>query len=292
MSELAVAAASEPLAAVVHPVDTDAGLSEIPRLFKIVTTIVFIFLFAPIVVIVMAGLNWASYLTFPPQGLSLKWVQGFLQSSTFLPAYLLSLELALLAAFFASVIGIVVAMALSRLRFPGRQVIRATFLSPLMLPGMVLGLALYLYYLSFPIGLSHTFMGLVIGHTLIVTPVALGTTAAALFSFDISLEQAARSLGAGPFRAFFSITMRIVWPSIMAGFFLAVIISFGQFDVSLFLATPNLTPLPIAIYQSLQFNPDPTSAAAGIFAILLVLVTMFITTRLTSIQRLGGLRFH
>ena len=274
------------------PAERDAGLSEIPRLFKVATVSIFAFLYAPIVVVVLAGLNAGDYLTFPPQGLSVRWVNSFLQSSTFMPAYLLSLEIALAAAFIATILGAIVALALSRLHFPGRAFLRASFLSPLMLPGLVLGLALYLYYLSFPLGLSRTLWGLIVGHVLIVTPVTLGTISSALFAFDTSLEQAARTLGAGPFRAFFTITMRIVWPSIMAGFILATIISFGQFDVSLFLATPNLTPLPIAIYQSLQYSFDPTAAAAGVFAIILVVASMLVTNHLTNIRRLGGLRFH
>ena len=293
MSELAGTNVTvEKPATTAAPAERDAGLSEIPRLFKVATVIIVAFLYAPIVVVVLAGLNAGDYLTFPPQGLSVRWVNSFLQSSTFMPAYLLSLEIALAAAFIATILGAVVALALSRLRFAGRSFLRASFLSPLMLPGLVLGLALYLYYLSFPLGLSRTLWGLIVGHVLIVTPVTLGTISSALFAFDTSLEQAARTLGAGPFRAFFTITMRIVWPSIMAGFILATIISFGQFDVSLFLATPNLTPLPIAIYQSLQSSFDPTAAAAGVFAIILVVASMLVTNRLTNVRRLGGLRFH
>lgn len=293
MSELAGTDVTvEKAATTAAPAEREAGLTEIPRLFKVATVIIFAFLYAPIVVVVLAGLNAGDYLTFPPQGLSVRWVNSFLQSSTFMPAYLLSLEIALAAAFIATILGAVVALALSRLRFPGWAFLRAAFLSPLMLPGLVLGLALYLYYLSFPLGLSRTLWGLIVGYVLIVTPVTFGTISSALFAFDTSLEQAARTLGAGPFRAFLTITMRIVWPSIMAGFILATIISFGQFDVSLFLATPNLTPLPIAIYQSLQYSFDPTAAAAGVFAIILVVASMLVTNRLTNIRRLGGLRFH
>ncbi len=114
----------------------------------------------------------------------------------------------------------------------------------------------------------------------------LATVSASLVGFDLSLEEAARSLGAGPFQAFRLITLRIIAPAVSAGSIFAFIISFGQFDLSLYLGTPNLTNLPYAMYISLRYKFEPTAAAAGIFAIALVVASMVLSSRLVNLGRL------
>ena len=248
-------------------------------------------LLVPVAIVVLAGLNAGDYLTFPPQGLSLRWVIAFVESDKFFGSYLFSLQLALIVMLISTVIGTMAAIFLARVQFPGRNALRAYFLSPLILPGVVLGSALYIFYVSSGIGLRASLTGLAIGHVLVTLPYVIGAVSAALFNFDISLEEAARSLGAGPLRAFFKITLPIIGPGVMAGAIFAFIVSFGQFDVSLFLSTPNHEPLPIAMYQSLRYKFDPTAAAAGIFAIALVVVSMIITGKLVSLKRFSGIKF-
>jgi putative spermidine/putrescine transport system permease protein len=131
---------------------------------------------------------------------------------------------------------------------------------------------------------------MVIGHVVVTVPYVIGTVSAARYDFDVSLVDAARSLGAGPVRAFRAITLPMISPGIMAGSIFAFIVSFGQFDVSLFLSTPNITPLPIAIYNSLRYKFEPTAAAAGIFAIALVVLSMVLTSRLTNLARFAGVK--
>src|SRR6185437_7660731 len=224
-------------------------------------------LLLPVVIVVMAGLTAGEYLTFPPQGLSLRWVIAFLRSPTFFPAYLFSLELAAVTMAISTVMGTMAAVYVTRTRFKGAPTMRGLFMSPIVLPGLVLGLALYVFYVTTNIGLARTFGGLLIGHVLVTSPFVLVTVSASLVGFDLSLEEAARSLGAGPLQAFRLVTLRIIAPAVSAGAIFAFIISFGQFDLSLYLGTPNLTNLPYAMYISLRYKFDPTAAAAGIFAI-------------------------
>jgi len=263
-----------------------------PMIFRIVAVITFAYLLIPAIIVIMAGLNSGNYLTFPPQGLSLKWVQSFLTSDTFLPAYLYSLRLGFVTMIVSTVFGTMTAIFLTRVTFPGRSLVRAFFLAPLLLPGLVLGLALYVYYLNVPVlGLSRTFGGMLIGHVLVTMPFVIGTVSAALYGFDVSLEEAARSLGAGPLRAFMTVTLPNIKAGITAGSIFAFAVSFGQFDLSLLLSTPNNTPLPFAMYSSLRFQFEPTSAAAGAFAIALVIVSMTLTSRLTNLSKFGGIKF-
>jgi putative spermidine/putrescine transport system permease protein len=277
---------------VLVPEEAAPGDEAVPFIFRVGTVLALAFLLVPLVIVVLAGLNAGDYLTFPPQGLSLRWVAAFLTSSTFRGGYLLSLGLALMSALSATVIGTMAAIFLTRTDFPGRSLTRAILLSPLLLPGMVLGLALFLFYVMLDIGLARTLYGLFLGHLLVTTPYVLGTVAASLYNFDTSLEEAARALGAGPFTAFYKITLPIIQPGILAGSIFAFIVSFGQFDMSLFLSTPNLTPLPIALYISLRYKFEPTAAAAGVFAIFLVFVSMFLTSKLTDLRKFAGLKFR
>jgi putative spermidine/putrescine transport system permease protein len=265
--------------------------ADIPLIFVIGAVLAFIVMLLPVVIVVLAGLNAGEYLTFPPQGLSLRWVIGFLTSQTLRTSYLLSLLIAFLVMLISTTLGTMAALFLTRVKFPGRSLLRAYFLAPLMLPGLVLGLSLYVFYVVTNVGLARTLPGMVIGHVLVTVPYVIGTVSAALYNFDVSLEDAARSLGAGPLRAFRAITLPLISPGVMAGSIFAFIVSFGQFDVSLFLSTPNITPLPIAIYNSLRYKFEPTAAAAGVFAIALVVLSMLLTSRLTNLARFAGIKF-
>jgi putative spermidine/putrescine transport system permease protein len=264
----------------------------VPLLFRVVAVLALIVLLLPVVIVVLSGLNSGEFLTFPPEGLSLRWVKAFLTSPTFMTAYLFSFGLALAATLIATTIGTMASLYLVRFAGPWRGAMRGFFLSPLLLPGVVIGLALYVFYISIDLGFARTFWGILVGHVIVTTPYVIGTVTAALVNFDKSYEEAARSLGAGPLTAFRKVTLPIIAPGVVAGAVFAFIVSFGQFEVALFLSTPNIEPLPIAMYISLRYAFEPTAAAAGIFAILLVVVSMTITARLVNLREFSGIKFN
>ncbi len=273
------------------PTRRQATEHPVPLVFRVIAIAAFAYLLIPVVIVVLAGLNSGDYLRFPPEGISLRWIGEFLSSPVFLPAYLYSLRLAALTMVISTIIGTMAALFLTRVAFRGRGAFRAFFLAPIMLPGIVLGLALYTYYLNLPIGISRTFWGMLVGHVLVTIPFVVGTVSAALYGFDRSLEEAARSLGAGPWRAFFSVTLPNIKSGVTAGSLFAFIISFGQFDLSLLLSTPDKTPLPIAMYSSLRYAFEPTAAAAGVFAIALVIVSMVVMAKIANVTKAGGIKF-
>jgi putative spermidine/putrescine transport system permease protein len=262
------------------------GSARFPWIIWLGAVAALMVLLLPVVIVVLAGLTAGEYLTFPPQGLSLRWVIAFIQSPTFFGAYLFSLELAAITMLISTVIGTMASMYLTRSRFSGVTTMRGLFMSPVVLPGIVLGLALYVFYVTTGIGLARTFGGLLIGHVLVTCPFVIATVSASLIGFDISLEEAARSLGARPLQAFRLVTLKIVAPAVGAGSIFAFIVSFGQFDLSLYLGTPNLTNLPYAMYISLRYKFEPTAAAAGIFAIALVVVSMVASSYLVNLRKL------
>lgn len=259
---------------------------KIPLPMFILAIVGFFYMLLPIAIVVLAGLTAGEFLTFPPKGLSLRWVIAFLQSEKYLSAFFFSFRLALMTMVVSTILGTAAALFLSRTRFWGRGALRAFFLSPVVLPGVVIGFSLYAFFIATSMGISRTIWGLWIGHILYSTPYVIGTVGAALASYDISLEEAARSLGASPWRAFRKITLPNISQGIQAGSIFAFIVSFGQFEVSLFLSAPNSEPLPIAMYNSLRYKFDPSAAAAGIFAIALVTASVLLTNRLVNLRRL------
>lgn len=260
--------------------------TRIPLLFKILAGLALAILLVPVVIVVLAGLNAGDYLAFPPKGLSLRWVIAFLTSPTFVPAYLFSFTLAACTMVISTITGTMAAIFLTRSQTRLAGVLRGLFMLPVVLPGVVLGLALYVFYGATNIGLSKSYLGLLIGHVLVTCPFVIATVTAALVGFDRSLEEAARSLGASAVTAFRLITFRIISPAIGAGALFAFIISFGQFDVSLFLSVPDYQPLPLAMYISLRYAFEPIAAAAGIFAILLVVASTVLSSRLVNLRRI------
>lgn len=258
----------------------------IPTVILVLALAGFTYMLLPIVVVVLAGLTAGEFLTFPPQGLSLRWVISFLQSEKYLSSFFFSFRLALMTMAVATVLGTAAAIFLSRTHFVGRGAMRSFFLSPVVLPGVVVGFSLYAFFIGTGMGISRTIWGLWIGHILYSTPYVIGTVGAALAVYDVSLEEAARSLGASPFRAFRKVTLPNIGQGIQAGSIFAFIVSFGQFEVSLFLSAPNAEPLPIAMYNSLRYKFEPDAAAAGIFAITLVTASVLLTNRLVNLRRL------
>ena len=259
---------------------------KIPLPMLILAIVGFFYMLVPIAVVVLAGLTAGDFLTFPPKGLSFRWVIAFLKSDSYLSAFFFSFKLALMTMIVSTILGTAAALFLSRSRFFGRNAMRAFFLSPVVLPGVVIGFALFAFYISTGIGLTRTIWGLWIGHILYSTPYVIGTVGAALASYDVSLDEAARSLGASPWRTFRKVTFPNISQGIQAGSIFAFIVSFGQFEVSLFLSAPNSEPLPIAMYNSLRYKFDPSAAAAGIFAIMLVTASVLLTNRLVNIGKL------
>jgi putative spermidine/putrescine transport system permease protein len=260
--------------------------AAIPFVFKTVAALSLAILLVPVIVVVLAGLNAGDYLTFPPQGLSLRWIKAFLTSPLFLSAYGISFVVALAATLISTVIGTMAAVYLTRSTGALVSVLRGFFMLPIVLPGVVLGLALYVFYVTSGIGLARTLPGLLVGHVIVTCPFVIATVTASLVGFDRSLEEAARSLGAGPFTAFRLVTLKIIAPAISAGSIFAFIVSFGQFELTLFLTGPDLQTLPAAMYVSMRYKFEPTAAAAGIFAIALVVLSMVVTSRLVNLKKI------
>jgi putative spermidine/putrescine transport system permease protein len=246
------------------------------------------FLVAPIVIVVAASLNAGRFLVFPPAGLSLQWYAKFLNSEPFVRSFFFSLRLAALTTIITTIIGTAAAVYVVR-HARRKDGLRMLLVAPLQLPGIMTSLALLIFYYAIGLG-GTTYVGLLIGHVVVCTPYVFLTVVAVLYNFDRSLEEAARSLGAGSITTFRRITLPIIKGGVISGAVFSFITSFDQFPISLLLSGVGTTTLPIQVFDYLRFSFDPTAAAVGTVNILITLAVVVMTERLGGLESLywGG----
>ena len=251
--------------------------------------LLYVFLLAPLAVVVASALNSGTYLRFPPEGVSLRWFETFLRSRSFTTSLGFSLQLAAIVTVVATALGTMASLWLWRTSGRFRDGIRVLMISPLAVPGIVTGIALLIFF--YAIGWPRPgLVGLVVGHTLISLPYVFLITSAVLARFDRTLEEAARNLGASLPVTFWRVTLPLIKGGIISGAIFAFVASYDEFNISLLLSGVGTTPLPIQLFDYLRFSFDPTAAAAGTISILLALVVVLVTQRLVGLESLylGG----
>ena len=240
------------------------------------------FLLLPIAIVLVFALNPTPYIAFPPVGVTLRWFAKFFSSATFMNALALSLEVALAVAVLATVLGALCALGIARGSVPGARMLTTFFLSPLMLPAILTGLALFqLFVLA---GIGRPVWGLIIGHTIVAIPYVLRTTLALLHDFDRRVEEAAAILGAGPRRVFFEVTLPLIRPGVIAGAIFAFIVSFDQLPISLFLVLPSRETLPVVLLNYIRYDLDGAIAAASMVSIALALSAVLLLERIIGLR--------
>lgn len=246
---------------------------------------VYVFLLSPIVLIVLMSLNAGEFLAFPPQGLSFRWYVALAQNESFMRAIRTSLLLAAAAMTISTLVGTAAALYFVRHAGRWRETLRLLMMMPLMLPEILTAIALLFFLYATGIG-TKTMAGLLIGHVLVTLPYVFMNVAASLFNFDRSVEQAARSLGAGPAVVFRRITLPLIKPGIITGALFAFIISFDLFNMSLLLKGIGMTTLPIQLFDYLRWDFDPTAAAVSSLSIVMTFTAVLLIDRLVGLRSL------
>jgi putative spermidine/putrescine transport system permease protein len=246
--------------------------------------IVFALIIVPIAIVIVTAFSPLDYFEFPPRSLSLRWFVEFFRLENMRNAFALSLEIAVLAATLGTVLGTMGALFLARQRGFLAGVLQSLFLAPLVFPTIILGVALLLLYKT--IGMP-VFPGLLLAHCVIGLPYAFRTVLASAQALDPALEEAGQSLGAGPLRTLFIITLPLVWQGVVSGWLFAFIVSFGELNTALFLTGPGLTTLPIEIFSYLQFQGSQlVIAAASTLQVALIIVMVAAIERVVGIGRI------
>ncbi|PRH85638.1 ABC transporter permease [Labrys okinawensis] len=246
-------------------------------------TLVVAFVLAPLVVICIVAFTPENTLTLPTTSFSLRWFKAVFAHPDFVASFWNSIWVATLSATIAVVFSVPAGLAIDRFAFPGRDALNVLFLSPLIIPSLVLGVALLRLFAL--LGVQGSFAWLVLSHAIIVTPYVLRLVLSALTGFDRSAEQAARTLGASQWTVFRRVTAPLILPGITGGWLLAFINSFDELTMSIFVTSPSTVTLPVRMYMYATESIDPMMAAVSALMIALTACAMLILDRAFGLDR-------
>lgn len=238
-------------------------------------------IFVPLLLTLYLSVFNQKLIAFPPPGYTLSWYPAIIPN--FGDAIVTSLELAFAAVIGSLLLGVPAGIALSRHRFRGRAVISTLLLSPLTVPGIALGLAIYLFLVLIEVQtgwpLTGSLPGLILSHLVITVPWVVRLCVASLINHDRAAEEAATSLGARPLTVIWRVTLPAMRQGIIAAGLFAFIFSFGNLEMALFLVAPGVTTLPVAVLEYLEYHIDPLVAAVAVAQMILVGALMLILDR-------------
>ena len=236
-------------------------------LIRLYTILVYVFMFAPIVAVIILSFNPEQFGSFPMRGFSFRWYVKLAQNATILQAFKNSMILGSLTAVLVTAVGVPAAMAFVRYEFPGRNLLNTLLLTPIMIPEVVLGVALLIFirWLQQP----KSFILLLIGHVVITLPYVLLVVQARLVGIKREYEEAAMTLGANALQTFKEITFPMLMPAVLAGMLFAFTISFDDVTATLFWATAQNQTVPVKIFGMLRNSISPEINALGTVMIVL-----------------------
>jgi putative spermidine/putrescine transport system permease protein len=255
-----------------------------PRLFAPITLLlVLIFLIGPFLIIVAASFSAGDTLAFPPQGFSFKWILKVFTVESFRDSFVMSMFLAIGGTFAALLLGIPAAYAMSRYKLPLSETVRTIVSAPIIVPGIIVGLALLRYFVV-PIGVSIT-LALFLAHTALILPYAVRVVSASLNNLRSDIEEAAVLLGSSRLGAFFRVVLPNIRGGILSAFILGFVTSFNQVPVSLFLSGPGVRTLPIDMLGYMEIVFDPSIAALSSLLAFLSIGIVFVAERFLGFSR-------
>lgn len=240
----------------------------------------FLYLVLPTFVIVPLSFSSSLYLTFPPPGWSTRWYVDLWNTPIYDVALLHSVLIGLPAAALAVLFGTMLALALVRGRVWGARGLSALAIAPFLLPQIILAIGLYSILAKF--GLTASYVGVIMGHAVVATPLVFITVSAALRSYDATFELAAMTLGANAWKSFWFVTFPMIRLGVLAGGIFAFSFSFDEIILALFLTNTQTTTLPKQLYSDLRYNMTPTIAAAST---IIITISLLLLTAVAVIER-------
>jgi len=253
--------------------------------YRVICAAIFLFLIAPILVIIPLSFNAVPFFTFTPEmlsfdpaGYSLRWYRDFVNNPQWIHSLQNSFIVAIASTILATVLGTLAALGLSRPHTPYKSIIMGLLISPMIVPLIISATGMFFFYSS--VGLAQTHLGIILAHTALGTPFVVITVTATLIGFDQSLIRAAQNLGASPTTVFFQVIMPLILPGVISGGLFAFITSFDEVVVVLFLADFDQRTIPLQMFSGLREQISPT-----ILAVATILVTFSIIL-LTAVELL------
>ncbi len=249
----------------------------------LIICVTLIFLIGPFLIVILAGMSAGEALAFPPKGLSFKWYAKVFTVESFRASFALSMFLAVFGTTAALLIGIPAAYALNRYDLPGSETIRSIVAAPIIVPGIIVGLALLRYFVV-PLDVTIT-MALFVTHTALVLPYAVRVVSSSLNNLRTDVEEAAVILGCTRFQAFFNVVLPNIRGGILAAFILGFVTSFNEVPASLFLSGPGVRTLPIDMISYMEITFDPSVAALSALLAFMSIAIVFMAERLLGFSR-------
>lgn len=247
---------------------------------RLATLLVLGFMYIPLSVVIAYAFNESGTSAWPPSGFTLKWVEEALSNTGLREAFLTSIVCALAATFIAMFLGALASLAVARYSFFGRETISFVVILAIALPGVVTGMALSTTFASLHVPLG--FLTIVVGHATFCIVLVYNNAIARLRRMGGSFEEASADLGADAFQTFRYVTFPALRSALIAGGLLAFALSFDEVIVTIFMAG-GVKTLPIWIFQSFRLaNQVPLVNVAGLVAILLSVIPVYLATRLSG----------
>ena len=234
------------------------------------------FLYLPIIIMGLMSFNASPFYMLPIEW-STTWYAQLAGNTQLVNAAVYSLKIALITTIVASALGTAASLALFRYDFKGKQVLQALLLPPIAIPWLITGTAMLVFF--FGVGIGRGMHAILLGHVALALPYVIIVNNARLKTFAPELEEAARSLGASQWQITRRITLPWIAPGVIAGALFAFAVSFDQFVVSYFLATPGQTTLPVEIYAAIRKGFTPEINAVSTIIIVLSMALMLFTAR-------------
>jgi putative spermidine/putrescine transport system permease protein len=259
------------------------GLAQLAERLVLLTLIVCgtALILVPLLLTVYLSLFDEKLILFPPRGYTLAWYAAI--GPKFGKSVITSLKLGAVAVAGSLAIGIPAGIGLARHRFRGRGAVATLLLAPLTVPGIALGLAIYVALVAvdeqFGSMVTGSMVGLALAHVMITTPWVVRLCLASLANHDRAAEEAAASLGAGPLTVIWRVTLPAMRAGIVAAALFAFVISFENLELALFLTSPGVTTLPVAVLQYLEYHIDPLVSAIAVAQIIAVAALLLVLDR-------------
>ncbi len=242
----------------------------------------YIVIAVPLVMVIGSSFTETRYITFPPQGLTLDWYRAAVADPGLMGGLLLSAWIAVASVALSLVLGTLGALYLSKSAGLAKEICASFFLAPLNVPAVMTAFALLLAFTQWHL---INEWGLIIAHAVLTLPYIVRSTLVSLAGQDPAVARAASILGASPWRVFRHITLPLIKPGLIAGGTFAFLISFNNVPISVFLASPGSAPLPVVLFNRMQWLAEPSVAAAATLTVVTTLVAMLILERKFSFYK-------
>ena len=240
-----------------------------------IVTLIYVFLLVPVAIVILTSFTARTFPAIPYDGLSLEWYVALMTDSRLLGALFTSFVVATGAAFLSVVFGTVAAIGFVRAEFPYKQQLSTIMLLPMIISPVITGIALIRYFGQ--INVDAGYPALIVGHSILGVPYVFLLVRSELITFDANLEHASRVLGADSTVTFANVTAPIISPALLSGFFVAFVVSFGEFTATQFLIAPGTSTVPVEIYSMLRTGLTPTINALSTVLVLVMVVAALLS---------------